>query len=392
MAHVRRGRMGLGTHNAMNTAAVGKGVTAAKNGSVVDLKRNVLGGGIAKRIVTRATLKTVDPKPKTTGLTGKMKKLNRKSESRSQDHDVEPMIVDHVPDFKAIQATLPSGVSDVDINDARDPQLCSENVREIYVYLRHLERSQAIREDFLKGGHVNGKMRAVLINWLAEVHEQFKLLQETLYLTVAILDRYLSAEGLKVKRQKLQLIGVSAMFLASKYEEMYNPEIDDFVYISDNSCSGNAIREMEIEILKALDFNLGRPLSLNFLRRSSKAGDVSADHHNLAKFALEASFAEYTLSHVDPSRLAAASLLLALRVIDDAPSFESVWTPNLSFYSGYDVTSLRETSQKMAEVLLGLENSKFKSIYNKYKSKDKLCISKQVGLKYRGILKSIVDE
>ncbi len=58
MAHVRRGRMGLGTHNAMNTAAVGKGVTAAKNGSVVDLKRNVLGGGIAKRIVTRATLKT----------------------------------------------------------------------------------------------------------------------------------------------------------------------------------------------------------------------------------------------------------------------------------------------------------------------------------------------
>lgn len=112
----------------------------------------------------------------------------------------------------------------------------------------------------------------------------------------------------------------------------------------------------------------------------------------------------------------------------DAPSFESVWTPNLSFYSGYDVTSLRETSQKMAEVLLGLENSKFKSIYNKYKSKDKLCISKQVsiklvipwkkfherswfvfklvlylfdlknivisqvGLKYRGILESIVDE
>ena len=73
---------------------------------------------------------------------------------------------------------------------------------------------------------------------------------------------------------------------------------------------------MEIEILKALNFNLGRPLSLHFLRRNSKAGDVSADHHNLAKFALEASFTEYTLSHEDPSRLAASSLLLALRVID----------------------------------------------------------------------------
>ena len=58
MAHVRRGRMGLGTHNVLNTAAAGKAVTATKNGSVVDLKRNVLGGGIAKRIVTRAALKT----------------------------------------------------------------------------------------------------------------------------------------------------------------------------------------------------------------------------------------------------------------------------------------------------------------------------------------------
>jgi hypothetical protein len=73
---------------------------------------------------------------------------------------------------------------------------------------------------------------------------------------------------------------------------------------------------MEIEILKALEFNLGRPLSLNFLRRNSKAGDVSADHHNMAKFALEATFTEYSLSHVDPSRSAAAALLLALRVID----------------------------------------------------------------------------
>ena len=66
----------------------------------------------------------------------------------------------------------------------------------------------------------------------------------------------------------------------------------------------------------------------------------------------------------------------------DAPSFERVWTPNLAFYSGYDVTFLRQKSQKMAEVLLGLEDSKFKSVYNKYQNKGKLCISKQVHNKF----------
>ena len=73
---------------------------------------------------------------------------------------------------------------------------------------------------------------------------------------------------------------------------------------------------MEIEMLKVLSFDLGRPLGLHFLRRNSKAGDVSADHHNLAKLALEAAFTEYSMAHVLPSTMAAASLMLALRVID----------------------------------------------------------------------------
>ena len=73
---------------------------------------------------------------------------------------------------------------------------------------------------------------------------------------------------------------------------------------------------MEIEILKSLNFDLGRPLSLHFLRRNSKAGDVSAEQHNFAKFVLEVSFTDYSLAHLDPSKLAAASLLLVLRVMD----------------------------------------------------------------------------
>lgn len=78
-----------------------------------------------------------------------------------------------------------------------------------------------------------------------------------------------------VSRKKLQLVGVTAMLVASKYEEMYAPEIGDFVYITDNAFSKSQIREMEMLILKELNFELGRPLPLHFLRRASKAGCVS---------------------------------------------------------------------------------------------------------------------
>lgn len=121
---------------------------------------------------------------------------------------------------------------------------------------------------------VTSKMRAVLIDWLIQVHLKFHLLQETLYLCVQIIDAYLQAQD--VPKMQLQLVGVTAMFIASKYEEMYVPAIDDFVYMTDNTYTKAEIRQMEISILKTLNFMFGKPLPLHFLRRFSKAGQVRA--------------------------------------------------------------------------------------------------------------------
>ena len=82
---------------------------------------------------------------------------------------------------------------------------------------------------------INDKMRSILIDWLIEVHLKFKLLPETLFITVSIIDRYLEKQ--KVAKSKLQLVGVTALFIASKYEEIYPPEIKDFVFITDNAYS-----------------------------------------------------------------------------------------------------------------------------------------------------------
>lgn len=70
---------------------------------------------------------------------------------------------------------------------------------------------------------INEKMWAILIDWLVEVHLKFKLVPETLYLTINLIDRYL--QSVNVNREKLQLVGVTAMLIASKYEEIYAPEV-----------------------------------------------------------------------------------------------------------------------------------------------------------------------
>jgi hypothetical protein len=126
---------------------------------------------------------------------------------------------------------------------------------------------------FDKHKDINKQMRAILIDWLVEVHLKFKLLAETLYVTVSIIDRFLERDS--VPRAKLQLVGVTSMLIASKYEEIYAPEIRDFVYITDKAFTKDEIIEMEHRILSKLNFDVTTPSTYRFLERYHRvmAGD-----------------------------------------------------------------------------------------------------------------------
>merc|ERR1711953_800624 len=137
-------------------------------------------------------------------------------------------------------------IEDIDAEDAGNPQLVVEYVNDIYNYLRHVESVQNVKADYLADQtEILPKMRGVLIDWLIGVHLQFHLLQETLYTTVAILDRYLQHDVKKISRSKLQLVGVASMLIAAKYEEIYAPEVKDFVYIMD--ISNNEMDTLSVE-------------------------------------------------------------------------------------------------------------------------------------------------
>ncbi|GAB5572417.1 G2/mitotic-specific cyclin-B2 isoform X3 [Prionailurus iriomotensis] len=271
---------------------------------------------------------------------------------------------------QAFSDALLCKIEDIDNEDWENPQLCSDYVKDIYQYLRQLEVLQSINPRFLDGREINGRMRAILVDWLVQVHSKFRLLQETLYMCVAIMDRFLQVQP--VSRKKLQLVGITALLLASKYEEMFSPNIEDFVYITDNAYTSSQIREMETLILKELKFELGRPLPLHFLRRASKAGEVDVEQHTLAKYLMELTLIDYDMVHYHPSKVAAAASCLSQKVIG-----QGKWNLKQQYYTGYTENEVLEVMQHMAKNVVKVNENltKFIAIKNKYASSKLLKIS-----------------
>merc|ERR1711970_1391522 len=298
---------------------------------------------------------------------------------------------DVVSDGLAAERSLPAGVVDIDKKDLENPQLCAEYTQDMYAYLRSVEPLSAVKANHLLGCSINEKMRAVLVDWLVEVQIQFKLLQETLFSTISIVDRFLAVEGLSVTRSKLQLVGVAAMFLASKVEEVYAPACSDFVYITDHAYTEDAIKKMEMKILQTLKFSLFEPLSIHFLRRFSKAGDVDVLQHSLAKYAIELALVEYDLVPVPGSKLAASALCLSLMLLEPKEKEATVWNKTLKFYSGYSREDLAPTVSRLAQTISAsfLKSSKMEAIRNKYRGVKFMKVADLPELKGEALLKLV---
>lgn len=292
-------------------------------------------------------------------LKGKFKPKSTKCNGKSQ------MKVDEILKLEEPSQCTMDGllieVKDIDSGDKETHTMCAEYVKDIYSYLRRSERRFNPKTDYMHHQtEITEKMRMILIDWLIQVHSKFHLIQETLYLTVYILDRYL--EKATVKRSELQLLGVTSMLLASKYEETFAPEIGDFVYITDNAYSKDEVQRMEQEMLEVLEYDFSDPLGLHFLRRNSKAGGMNKEKHDLAKFLMELSLISYKFVSKYPSQIAAAALFLAIKIIDS-----SEWTSTLEHYSGYSEQDILPVVGDLAALVLSGETAKYDAVASKYR-------------------------
>ena len=153
-------------------------------------------------------------------------------------------------------------------------------------------------------------MRAYLVDWLTELHMKFKLWQETLYVCVGIIDKYLKVEP-DFKKKDLQCLGITAMHIAGKYEEIYPPELKHLLKVSDNAVTREQVVKLEFQILLKLDFDMTFPSTYRFLERFSRVAQVSDKTLLLAQYFCDTCLLDCTLMKEKPSKIAALCLYTA---------------------------------------------------------------------------------
>lgn len=190
----------------------------------------------------------------------------------------------------------------------------------------------------------------------------FKLIPETLFLSISVLDKFLSLK--RVDRTQLQLIGITSLLIASKYEEIYAPEINDIVFVTDNAYNKEQILDCEETILETLDFSVTFPSSLHYLRRFSKAAGSDIVVHTLCKYLCEIALLDVKLLKFYPSEIAAGSVYLAQAMTNKFP----LWSPTLEHYTKYSEGHARTVALDLNDFLKRVQKASVKAIYKKYSS------------------------
>ncbi|XP_070048182.1 G2/mitotic-specific cyclin-2-like isoform X2 [Nicotiana tomentosiformis] len=289
----------------------------------------------------------------------------------TSDYDPVPMFVQHTEammeeidrmdaetEMEDVEETL---IVDIDSADKKNPLAVVEYIDDMHAYYKKTESSSCAPPNYMEQQFdINERMRAILIDWLIEVHYKFDLMEETLYLTVNLIDRFLAVQ--QVIRKKLQLVGVTAMLLACKYEEVSVPVVEDLILISDKAYTRKEVLEMEKLMINTLQFNLSVPTTYVFMMRFLKAAQSDKKVELLSFFMTELCLVEYEMLRFPPSMLAAAAIFTA----QCALSAPNELSKTCEKYSHYTQDQLLECSRLMVSFHQKAAIGKLTGVYRKY--------------------------
>ncbi|CAH2037495.1 unnamed protein product [Thlaspi arvense] len=267
-------------------------------------------------------------------------------------------------------STAPDIPKFIDIDsDDKDPLLCCLYAPEIYYNLRVSELKRRPVPDYMETVQkdVTQSMRGILVDWLVEVSEEYTLVPDTLYLTVYLIDWFL--HGNYVQRQKLQLLGITCMLIASKYEEINAPRIEEFCFITDNTYTRDQVLEMENQVLKHFSFQIYTPTPKTFLRRfirAAQASHLSPSHEIefLASYLTELTLLDYHFLKFLPSVIAASAVFLARWTLDQS---SHPWNPTLEHYTTYKASDLKASVHALQDLQLNAKGCPLSAIRMKYR-------------------------
>ena len=298
-----------------------------KRASSSELKRpasgsGVLGGAIKKRSTgstgsqqsikeeEQQDIENQPPRPNVVKEEVKAIKVELKPEVKH-----EPAIQGSYEQEADVKQQFADGVMDLDAEDVDDPLMVADYVVEIFDYLKQLEETTMPNPDYMDHQtNIEWHLRGVLVDWLIEVHTRFHLLPETIFLAINIIDRFLSSRI--VQLEKLQLVGITAMFIASKYEEVLSPHVQNFKHVADDGFTEEEILKAERFVLETLNYDLSYPNPMNFLRRISKADNYDIQTRTIGKYLLEISLLDHRFLEYAPSHVSAAAMYLARLILE----------------------------------------------------------------------------
>lgn len=241
-----------------------------------------------------------------------------------------------------------------------NPQIPKEYIDDIYDYYKSIEYEDLPTKNYMNiiQNDINENMRFILLDWLVQVHMRFNLLTETLFITINLIDRFLSKKT--INRRYLQLLGITALLIACKYEEIYPPQIKDLINMTDNAYNRKQVYKMEYEILNAVKFNLSFPTTLKFLQIFKNKLNLTEKTFNRCLYFIEASLIDYKSSRFNPSLIASTSLFFNLmnKAKIDIVEYDEKSIVNIT---GYNKNSIMECFYCLNNSIKNLEN-----IWNKY--------------------------
>jgi len=275
------------------------------------------------------------------------------------------------------------GIAHYDEAERSDPLRCKDYVTDMFQHLYQAETDTRPRPYMDRQEDINAKMRAILVDWLVEVHMKFRLVPTTLYLCVHIIDRYCSVTD--VARSKLQLVGVTALFLACKHEEIYPPEVRDCVYITDRAYDRQEVLDMEQTLLRVLDWKISLPTAYPFLDRFLSLTKASTMTRHTATYYLERTLQEHDLLEYRPSLVCASAVILALnnpdiRRREQAYARELPGLPKILMeYTEFDEDTLIQcmtiVAEKINEPAISASRRHLNAVRKKYEHRKYLSVS-----------------
>ena len=212
---------------------------------------------------------------------------------------------------------------------------------------------------------INAKMRSILIDWLIDVHFKFGFTDETLFLTVSIIDRYISVS--QISRAHFQLLGITALMIACKHEEIDLPKIDDFIYITDHAYVKNEVLKMEYDVLNKLNFSFLYPSPIKFYEYLSLHFNFDKKMHMMGKYLLETFLLDVKNFKYKPSIISCACAYIVMKFFKMKNYYEAY---DKKFYNiideEYNEGDVKECAREICFLVDNINKTNYQSCIKKY--------------------------